>query len=236
VTFPQPTPREGNTDGELVQERSRWTSLRVIPWTEQIGRPILPVVLGVILVACSSAGAPRLTPATPLESVATPVSTASLPPGSAWTELSINSEIFAETAAAWLPSTVNAAIAAGPGYVAVGSDGDDPTAWISREGRAWDRSEPIPGPKGGSVTMADLIAGGPGLIAVGTELAPDPCHVGIGASQVTWLAIVWTSSDGQRWAESASFPMAAMTHIAKTGSTLVAIGSTYRDCRDHGTT
>ena len=174
---------------------------------------------------------PTGTPA-PTATVETSPSAVSTPPVQAWVDLTIDDDAFSS-------STVYAAIAAGPGYVAVGDGNDDPKAWTSSDGRSWTRSEPPPRPKGGSgVTMGDIIAGGPGLVAVGWQMGPNPCA---GSAPIMLAsnasnpvrAIAWTSTDGVRWTrapDTSSFAIAAMTHLARIGSTIVAIGTTTRDC------
>jgi len=88
-----------------------------------------------------------------------------------------------------------AVAAGGPGLVAVGDDdsgGDvDAAAWTSPDGVAWSRvphDEAVFGGVGAQ-QMAEVVAGGPGLVAVGGD------YPGFGDSD----AAVWTSPDGLIW-------------------------------------
>ena len=57
----------------------------------------------------------------------------------------------------------------GPGFVAVGADGDDAAVWTSVDGIRWSRvphDEDVFGGPGG-LGMSSVTAGGPGLVAVG---------------------------------------------------------------------
>lgn len=89
------------------------------------------------------------------------------------------------------------AIAAGPlGVVAVGATtsypgGDEivvlPSAWFSVDGVTWERvpyDESVFGTNG--TVIDDVVAGGPGFVAVGSSGDPH-------------RAIVWTSSNGRDW-------------------------------------
>jgi hypothetical protein len=100
---------------------------------------------------------------------------------------------------------MNAVVAGGPGLVAVGYEGmaagyggidhgwGDAAVWVSVDGLTWSR---IPNDEaafeGGN--MVEVAAGGPGLVAVGTDSSPT------GEDQD---AAVWTSRDGLVWSRVA---------------------------------
>jgi hypothetical protein len=84
--------------------------------------------------------------------------------------------------------------AGGPGLVAVGTDSssDDGAAavWTSVDGITWSRvahDEAIFGGTGRQAMHA-VVAGGPGLVAVGTDWPTDDAD-----------GMVWTSVDGITW-------------------------------------
>ena len=94
---------------------------------------------------------------------------------------------------------IGAVAVGGPGFVAVGSDGDDVAVWTSADGQTWSRvpdDEAVfggPGIQG----MADVALGRPGLVAVGRDsslVGPDTYAV----------AAVWTSPDGISWSRVAT--------------------------------
>jgi hypothetical protein len=83
--------------------------------------------------------------------------------------------------------------AGGPGLVAVGYDvsGDDSdgAVWVSADGYAWTRVDDGAVLGGtGNQSIVSVIAGGPGLVAVGSEGLEDSD------------AAVWVSADGYTWA------------------------------------
>lgn len=97
------------------------------------------------------------------------------------------------TADGW--QTMNAVATGGPGLVAVGTSApglhkDDAAVWTSTDGLRWilvpDDSGDFSG--AGDHHMADVVAGGPGLVAVGSVGSVD-----------TGVAAVWTSQDGLAW-------------------------------------
>jgi hypothetical protein len=124
--------------------------------------------------------------------------------------------------------TMLSVTAGGPGLVAVGYDisGGDPDAavWLSSDGRTWTRvahDESIFGGPGGQ-EMRSVTAGGPGLVAVGTEYTA-------WASSVH--AAVWVSIDGYAWTripdDGSVFggpDQPSMWSVAAGGSGLVAVG------------
>ncbi len=124
----------------------------------------------------------------------------------------------------------------GPGLVAVGSDGGlgpwvsgsdtDAAVWISPDGFTWSRvahDEAVFGGEDGQV-MSAVIAGGPGLVAVGWD------GQGILADSPELDAAIWTSVDGYTWSrvphEDAVFGGAWIEAVTVGGPGLVAVGGT----------
>ncbi len=118
--------------------------------------------------------------------------------------------------------------AGGPGLVAVGSDsqvaGEDSAAvWTSSDGLTWQRvvhDEAVFGGQGGQ-SMSSVTAGGPGLVAVGSD---DQMAAGSSAA-------VWTSPDGIIWQrvvdDEAVFGgqgWQSMLSVTAGGPGLVAVG------------
>lgn len=122
--------------------------------------------------------------------------------------------------------------AAGPGVVAVGSDqssGDlDAAVWTSPDGITWSRlplDEDSVLAGSGSQLMFSVTAGGPGLVAVGSD-GP------LGDAD----AAVWTSADGMGWSrvrhDEAVFGgenFQAMVSVTTGGPGLVAVGLELSD-------
>ena len=122
----------------------------------------------------------------------------------------------------------SAVVAGGPGLVAVGavpggSGGDrDAAVWTSSDGLTWDQVPHDETVFGGDDVqeMWDVVAGGPGLIAVGLDLS--------GGDRI---AAVWTSADGLTW-ERVSDQESALggpgdqqiSAVVATDSALVAVG------------
>jgi hypothetical protein len=110
-------------------------------------------------------------------------------------------------------------IVGGPGLVAVGDtgseNGTDAVVWTSVGGITWSRVPHDEAVFGDDRTMHSVIAGGPGLVAVGETHEPS-------------LASVWTSVDGITWSpvphDEAVFGRANMYAVTVAGSGLVAVG------------
>jgi hypothetical protein len=127
--------------------------------------------------------------------------------------------------------TIEAVTAGGPGYVAVGSEIVGTLAvaavWTSVDGVAWERAPAgsgfdLGGPghfNDGRVhaAMTDVVAGPPGLVAVGSACTP---------TGGTCRAAVWTSKDGIAWARVADNPVfdGSMYGVASWAGGLVAVG------------
>ena len=125
----------------------------------------------------------------------------------------------------------------GPGLVAVGMEewpdfggnsvaGGPQTAvvWTSVDGTTWTRvpdNDAVFGSAYFGANVGGVIAGGPGLIAVGSH---------IGVRSVVNYAVVWTSADGTTWSrvphDESVFGDAAMSSVTPFGSGYVAVGRT----------
>jgi hypothetical protein len=114
-----------------------------------------------------------------------------------WTE--IDDEVFDL-------AVVNAVTAGGPGFVAVGAAGSgDPAVWVSSDGLAWEQigdTSLVVAPEYDFSYLEDVVAGGPGLVAVGCEV---PAGGDNPASDAGWEAWkhrqpgIWVSTDGYAW-------------------------------------
>jgi hypothetical protein len=76
----------------------------------------------------------------------------------------------------------------GGGFVAVGQQSRDATAWTSPDGSQWNQVA-VSNDADGFESIHDVVAAGPGLVAVGVANGP----VG------TEIAYAWTSADGAQW-------------------------------------
>ena len=181
-----------------------------------------------------------LRPATPDSPVVTQLPTPSTteppaPTSTGWTRI-IDEEAFPlRDGAPGLAPAISSITVGGPGLVAVGSDrtpfgdrqtastapttlppgapGDDAAVWTSPDGITWSRvahnMDVFGGP--GDQYMNDVVAGGPGLVAVGEH---DPG------------ALVWTSSDGIVWSRvHEESDGARIKAVTVGGPGLVAVGS-----------
>lgn len=134
----------------------------------------------------------------------------------------------------------------GPGLVAVGSDrtpfgegptegtapttlppgapGDDAAVWVSADGISWSRvphdDEVFGGPE--DQRMNDVVAGGPGLVAVGGGLRLTAAST---AASTSTGSLVWVSSDGMTWSRVHDEPGPTMIAVTTGGPGLVAVGS-----------
>jgi hypothetical protein len=117
----------------------------------------------------------------------------------------------------------------GPGLVIVGDvyrggwGTGRGAAWTSSDGRTWSlATETIE-----AVAVNGVTAGGPGLVAVGmASETPTPSP-----ANETWMAAVWTSTDGATWSRVPPQPevlggpdMQGMGTVATGGPGLVAVG------------
>jgi hypothetical protein len=112
------------------------------------------------------------------------------------------------------------------GFVAVGSHGDQPSAWTSADGRSW-RQADLPLPVGATRAVLQHVAStGRTVAAVGTALTTTGQHVPFAAS---------SSNGGASWIESA-LPVPAgltsVTALAAAGGTFTATG-TYGSTAGH---
>lgn len=151
--------------------------------------------------------------------------------GMAWSRVPHDEAVFGESDFTWPGLTMNSVTVGGPGLVAVGhlmsNQGtySNAVVWTSADGIIWSRvphDDAIFGRKELSrccTSMHSVIAGGPGLVAVGGD----------------WLdgeggrATVWTSVDGITWSrvphDEAVFGDAGLSSVTAGGPGLVAVGS-----------
>ncbi len=112
-----------------------------------------------------------------------------------------------------------AVTAVAAGFVAVGSAGDQATAWSSPDGRTW-RQASLPVPMGSTKTVLQHVASrGRTVVAVGTALTTTGQQVPFAAS---------SADGGASWTESA-LPMpaghASVTALAAAGAAFTAAGT-----------
>lgn len=137
------------------------------------------------------------------------------PDGISWSRVPHDPDIFGDAGEQEMFSVA----AAGPGYVAVGYRFDEPerlgvTAglWISPDGVEWIsiRNDAEGSPMASS--LADVTAGGPGVVAIGSD----------------GNAAVWTSVDGLAWSRVPDDPdvfvRSEMSSVIVGGPGLVAVG------------
>jgi len=153
--------------------------------------------------------------------------------GVTWARVPHDEEIFGGNRR----QVMNAVAAGGPGLVAVGYDqaeagtddaggrSTDAAVWTSVDGLAWAR---VPGTRRSSrrelAGDERVVAGGPGLVAVGYDSASQ------GWSGLDANAAVWTSADGIAWARVPNAEMFGdrlmqmMNAVTVGGPGLVAVG------------
>lgn len=111
-----------------------------------------------------------------------PPTVAPEPPGQSWA--------LVPATGALSDAALVGVIANAGGFVAVGDTGSTPdaaTAWTSPDGMTWTKRSMPPNPVGSS-HVSGLVAGGPGLVAIGSITT----SLAAGGD----AALVWTSSDG----------------------------------------
>ncbi|HEX5288476.1 MAG TPA: hypothetical protein VFX25_06380, partial [Streptosporangiaceae bacterium] len=119
---------------------------------------------------------------------------------------------------------MSAVTASGAGFVAVGSHGDQPSAWTSADGgRTW-RQADLPMPVGSSRAMLEHVASaGRVVVAVGTAVTTAGRTVPFAAR---------SANGGASWAESALPVPADLTSV----TALVAVGGTFTATGSYGST
>jgi hypothetical protein len=134
--------------------------------------------------------------------------------GVTWSRVPLDESIFG----GWMKGVT----AGGPGLVAVGVEGSGAAVWTSVDGLNWSRVaqniDIFGSPGGQGYGMTSVTAGGPGLVAVGS-------NVDVGG------VAVWTSVDGIAWSRvpdetfSPTFsPEGFMWSVTAGGPGLVAVG------------
>ena len=174
----------------------------------------------------TTSSATTSSPPTPsTTSTTTTTTTTAADSSSVWSRVPHDEAVFGEGG----PITYGVT-AGGPGLVAVGSDGSDDggldaAVWTSPDGITWSR---VPHDEttfsgGGDLVMRSVIAGGPGLVAVGSDWSGDDV-----------VAAVWTSPDGITWSrvphDESVFGGGGdqlMASVTAGGPGLVAVGSDY---------
>ena len=166
----------------------------------------------------------------------TPVATApvNLSSSLTWSRVPHDDAVFSGSSEVWnddvivLELLMSDVVVGGPGLVAVGReewpDVGTPSAvgpqtavvWTSVDGTTWTRLPDNDAVFGGA-EVGGVIAGGPGLIAVGSHTPGR-------------RAVVWTSPDGTTWSrvpyDESVFGDAAMLSVTPFGSGYVAVGRT----------
>jgi hypothetical protein len=107
------------------------------------------------------------------------------------------------------------------GFVAFADRGST-ILWTSRDGRAWTPGRPTPRAFADAV-VTDVVAGGPGLVAVGARLDPGETDEPVGG-------LVWTSRDGAIWTrvgDGRTFELneGNLNSVAVGGPGLIAAGA-----------
>jgi len=147
------------------------------------------------------------------------------PDGISWSRVLDKEDIFSGGGEQWMRSVT----AGGPGLVAVGVDildnEFDAAVWTSPDGISWSRvphDEAVFGGEGDQA-MSGVVAGGPGLVAVGSDLSGGDDD-----------AAVWTSPDGISWTrvphDEAVFGGEGdqwMRRLTAGGPGLVAVGADF---------
>jgi hypothetical protein len=148
------------------------------------------------------------------------------PDGITWSRIRSDETVFGEN------TEMNSVTMGGPGLVAVGtdwSDGGSAAVWTSPDAITWSRvpHDDAVFASPDQYEMDDVIAGGSGLIAVGSESQGEECE------QCTFwdgtsAAAVWTSPDAITWSRMPNaeliFGGARMRSVAVGGPGLVAVG------------
>jgi hypothetical protein len=134
--------------------------------------------------------------------------------GITWSRVLLDESIFGS----WMKGVT----AGGPGLVAVGAEGSGAAVWTSVDGLTWspvaEDIEIFGSPDGQGYGMTSVTVGGPGLVAVGS-------NVDVGG------VAVWTSVDGRTWSRvsdetptSNHSPEGFMWDVTAGGPGLVAVG------------
>ena len=141
--------------------------------------------------------------------------------GVSWSRIEHDEDVFGA-------ARMTSVTAGGPGFVAVGWDGHphggegNAVVWTSVDGVTWSRvphGDAAFGQQGDFTGMKEVVAGGPGLVAVGVSWS---LH-----DDIPGPAAVWTSVDGRDWSRvphHEALSAGGMAGVALGGPGLVAVG------------
>lgn len=152
-----------------------------------------------------------------------PISVESLP----WSRVPEDSTAFRPMA----DDAIHSVTARGSGFVAVGRAGAGWRAavWLSSDGITWSLLpvDEAPPEAEGASWMTDVVVGGPGLVAVGSETLDQPLGT---------QAVIWTSDDGTSWSKIPAAELGSddpddptfwLSDVTVGGPGLVAVGRAF---------
>lgn len=193
--------------------------------TSSLPQPATTVLVPPTTLVPPTAGAPSSTTTEASTTTTLPL----IPPGEVWALVPADEAVFD---GAGEQSMLSVAVG-GPGLVAVGYDGSggdyDAAVWVSTDGFAWQRVPHDEAVLGGEYdeVMHGVVAGGPGLVAVGYRSYAPYAQSDVRESD----AAVWLSVDGVSWTrvphDEAAFGgtgLVAMHSVAAAGPGFVAVG------------
>jgi len=205
--------------GELDPDAAVWTSVDGLTWSRV---PHDDAVFGQARMNSVTVGGPGLVA---VGSDGSGAAVWTSPDGTSWSRVPHDDAVFGTAGTV----SMNSVTAGGPGLVAVGYDGafggSRPPVWTSVDGVIWTR---VPDDQAnftdlGDSSMESVIAGGPGLVAVGAS------HLdAIGRGEPP-TAASWTSADGISWSripyDEEAFGRGQMNMVTVGSSGLVAVGT-----------
>lgn len=124
---------------------------------------------------------------------------------------------------------IHSVTAVSSGFVAVGESGGRAAVWLSSDGITWSLLpvDDAPPEADGASWMTDVVVGGPGLVAVGSETPDQP----LGAQ-----AVIWTSDEGTSWSKIPAAELGSddpddptfwLSDVTVGGPGLVAVGRAF---------
>jgi len=108
---------------------------------------------------------------------------------------------------------------ASPGFVVVGSFGNDVSGWTSSDGLDWEAMQPWDNPDDLLAWTSDVTSAGPGFVAFGATAVPDE----------DGAFAAWTSGDSREWAPAPGPPDGFVSAATLGEHGLVAVGSARID-------